>query len=261
MLVLVISGLSSAQSGRAGVTLDVLASLVLLTVVGVGIAMGGASVRRIRRETGQVDSIGELVQLQRWSEAAVQLELYLSSPTRTWGLRAQALAYLAAVLGRYQRHEDAITVLDHLLDSGMIEAGSAVALRLGRATAMLREDHLVDADRALSELRRGVNSEVGQASLALLELYRDVKTGHHADAVERFKKSHGLIRQWLGHRVADAWALVARSLDVLNQPQEAHRAFQNATLLCPPGELFRRYPEVARLQGRYEPAYAPDEAA
>ena len=41
-------------------------------------------------------------------------------------------------------------------------AAQAHGLRLARAMAMLREDHLFDADRAISELRRQV-SRAGRA--------------------------------------------------------------------------------------------------
>ena len=41
----------------------------------------------------------------------------------------------------------------------------------------------------------------------------------------------------------------------------AAKAFRNATLLAAPVELYRRYAEVRKLEGVYEPAYAPEEAA
>jgi hypothetical protein len=127
--------------------------------------------------------------------------------------------------------------------------------------AILREDRLVDADRAITELRRMTPAGVDSAGLWLLELYRDVKTGHAEEAIERFGKHLEVMRVQLGHRIADAWILVARALDMLSRTQEAERAFRAATLLAPPTEMFRRYPETEKLKGKYEPAYAPAEAA
>ena len=127
---------------------------------------------------------------------------------------------------------------------------------------MLREDHLFDADRALAELRRTVASAgVESAGLALVEIYRDVKTGHPDEAVQIFEQRLPVMRDQLGHRVADAYALAARAYDLLGREAEARDAYEKATLLAPPPELSRRYPEVQKLEGRYDPAIAPPEAA
>jgi tetratricopeptide (TPR) repeat protein len=173
-------------------------------------------------------------------------------------MRTQALIYLAAVLARYHRFGDAIQVYNHLLDNDLVDDATAHGLRLGRTMAMLREDHLFDADRAINELRRARGRE-DSAGLALVEIYRDVKTGHPAEAVEIFEAKLPALRDALGHRVADAWALAARAYDLLGRRTEAQDAFTKATLLAPPAELFRRYPEVAKLAATYTPAAAPHE--
>ena len=68
-----------------------------------------------------------------------------------------------------------------------------------------------------------------------------------------------VMRRQLGHRVADAWALVARAYDMLDRREEAQAAFNNATVLMPLPELARRYPEVAALMPKYPSAVAPAE--
>jgi hypothetical protein len=125
--------------------------------------------------------------------------------------------------------------------------------------AMLREDHLVDADRAISELRRGPAARES-AGLALVELYRDVKTGHPAEAVELFEARHPVLRDQLGIRVCDAYGLAARAYDLLGRDSEAARAWERATLLSPPAELARRYPELQPLIGKLSPAEMPASA-
>jgi len=165
------------------------------------------------------------------------------------------------VLNRYHRFADAVTVQEYLLDSGTVDLGTAYGLKLGRAMAILREDHLFDADRAISELRRMGPEDLDSAGLALVEIFRDVKTGHPAEAIELFERKLPALRDQLGHRVADAYALAARAYDLLNRPTDAQAAFEKATLLAPPAELYRRYPEVEKLKDRYRPAIAPPEAA
>lgn len=251
--------LAAALTGAGRQATEALLALVLAGVVTFIMIFTFVTVRNLRAEQQRVDAVAELVQLRRWQDAAVMLDQYLSTPSRTHHLRAQALTYLSAVLARYHRFDDAIAVQNHLAEQGVADGPAGVGLRLGRAMAMLREDHLFDADRAISELRRGPAAESGP--LALVEIYRDVKTGHPAEAIETFHARLPVLREQLGHRVADAWALVARAHDLLGQEPEARSAFAKATLLAPAVELYRRYPEVQKLAGRYEPSPAPKEAA
>lgn len=261
IIVILFSGVISAAGGGSGLLMEVASAMLIVGLMTGLMILSSAIVKRVRAEQQTVESVGEAVQMRRWTEAARQVDLLLSNPMRTQTARAQALVYLGAILSRYQRFEDAVAVYDYLLDSRMLDAGSNYGLRLGRAMAMLRLDHLVDADRAISELRRQTPSGVDSAGLALVELYRDVKTGHADDAIVRFQKFLPAIKAQLGHRTADAWGLLARAYDLLGRTEEAKAAFANATLLAPPVELYRRYPELLKLKDRYEPSYAPTEAA
>jgi hypothetical protein len=237
----------------------VLMSVLFFAAVGALSVFFTYTVRKLRAGEQQVQQIGELVQLRRWPEAAMALEIYLSQPAQTPQLRVQALAFLAPVLARLGRFEDSIAVQTHLIEDGRVDPSGVAALRLGRAMSMLHDDHLYDADRAISELRRSPAADSG--ALAMLEIYRDVKTGHPAEAVELFEQKLPILRDQLGHRSADAYALAARAYDLLGREAEARTAFRNATLLAPVVELFRRYPEVQKLAARYQPAPAPPEAA
>lgn len=262
LMVVVLSTLFGSGSPEARQMLEVVSAATMVGLMTALMVMTLVTVRRYRAEQQTVEAIGEMVQLRRWSEAAVALQVYLTRPARSLQLRTQALIFLGSILARYHRFEDAIRLYDHLLREELVDGATAYGLRLGRAMAMLREDHLVDADRAMSELRRmTAGSEVESGGLALLEIYRDVKTGHPAEAIEVFERKRDAIRDQLGHRSSDAWALVARAHDLLGQEAAAQEAFEKATLLAPPPELFRRYPEVQKMQDRYKPAYAPPEAA
>lgn len=259
LLVLLITAVIGNKTAISRVVVGAVWGFGLLVLVGGMLGFSLYTVQRFRRDQRRVEQIGELVQLRRWNEAAVAVAQYLSAPARTHSFRAQALVYLSSVLVRLQRFEDAIAVQSQLLDEGMLDEGSSATLKIGRAMAMLREDHLVDADRAISDLRRGPAG--GSAGVALVEIYRDVKTGHSAEAIETFEDTLPVLRDQLGHRVADAYVLAARAYDLLGRHEEAAGAFTNATLLAPTAELFRRYPEVEKLNGRYQPAPAPPEAA
>lgn len=232
-----------------------------LTIGMLGMAVRGFTrMRRIRAEQSAVQVVEEMIQLRRWPEAAMMLQSMLSRPAMSPFARAQALLYLAMVLARYHRFEESVSVHDYVLENIPLDDVTDHSVRLGRAMALLREDNLLDADRAIAELRRATRG-TESAGLALVEIYRDVKTGHPAEALEMFEKRLAILRRDLGHRVADVWALAARAYDLLNRTDDARTAFENATVLAPLGELTRRYPEIAALNGKYLPCPAPAEVA
>lgn len=230
---------------------------MLVVMIGMG-AFTSHLVRQQRMEQQALESVEELVQLRRWDEAAAMLDGMLSRPTRTNAARVQALVYLCSVLGRYHRFADVMTVQDYLLEHAQFDASATHSLKLMRTMAMLHEDHLFDADRAINELRREAPDSGG---LALVELYRDVKTGHAAEAIELFRSRLPALRGQLGTRLGDAYALVARAHDLLGQEAEAAAEYDRATLLANPDELFRRYPELAAMKDKYRAAEMPKEAA
>lgn len=257
-IALLTSTLASSQNPALQMYVRALGGFAMLGVV---IAMGlftNYTVRQTRKEQQRVEAIEELVQLRRWDQAAAMLDSMLSQPTRMAGARLQALIYLAGVLARYHRFADAIAIQNYLLDHAQFDPGTQHGIKLMRTMSMLHEDHLFDADRAISDLRREAPDSAG---LALIEIYRDVKTGHPEEAIELFNSRADALRSQLGDRISDAYALVARAHDLLDQNTQAAAAFEKATLLAPAEELFRRYPEVAALRDKYPPAVTPAEGA
>src|SRR5438105_3543434 len=256
VLMVLLSTYATSHSAEGAQLVNLLSSLGMLGLVAALTGLTFLAARRARAEQQQIEAIEELVQLRRWADAANLLNSMLSRPTRTLQARIQALVFLASVLARYHRFSDAIHIYEHLLDLGQLDAHTVHALRLGRAMSLLREDRLVDADRAIGELRRGTDG-IPSAGLALIEVYRDVKTGHPEEAIEIFSERLPVLRQQLGPRVADAYALVARAFDMAGRSEEAAQAYRNATCLADEEELHRRYPEIGPLRGRYGPMGRP----
>jgi hypothetical protein len=230
---------------------------MLMVMVGMG-AFTTYLVRQQRQEQQRLEAVEELVQLRRWDQAAATLDGLLSRPTRTNAARVQALVYLCSVLARYHRFADVMTVQQFLLEHANFDATATHSLKLMRTMAMLHEDHLFDADRAINELRREAPESAG---LALVEIYRDVKTGHAAEAIDLFRSRLPALRAQLGTRLGDAYALVARAHDLLGQEAEAAAEYERATLLAAAEELIRRYPELVAMKDKYRAAEAPKEAA
>ncbi|HUB25895.1 MAG TPA: hypothetical protein VL992_10740 [Tepidisphaeraceae bacterium] len=233
-------------------------TFVMVLVLGSVFLANSMQARALRTEHARLEAAEELVQLRRWPQAAMLLQSILSRPARSPQARLQALVCFASVLSRFHRFDDVSTITEHLLETTPLESAGVHALRLARATALLRQDRLFDADRAISELRR-MPDAAESGGLALLELYRDVKTGHAAEGLEIFAAKKELIRRQFGHRIADAYLLAASAYDRLQNTQAASDAYRTATLLAPAVELHRRYPETAGLAGKYAAEPAPAE--
>jgi len=259
-LALLLLGAFGAGSSSAPPLLQSIYILGMIALMGSFGVMSWINARAAQQEQRQMQSAEELIQLRRWDQAALLLRQILSQPARSMQSHVQMLLYLAAVLARYHRYADTATVYDHLLEMDYQDEQSVHALRAGRAMSLLHDERLYDADRAINELRRD-SSAANSAPLALIEIYRDVKTGHPQDAIDLFRQKLPLIRKQLGHRAADAYALAARAYDLLGQQAEAQSAYESATLLAPEAELHRRYSEVAALAGKYPAAQAPAEVA
>jgi hypothetical protein len=264
MLVLMASAYLAPAGVGAGKVVEVLFPLLALGLIVATLVSSMLTVRRHRAEARQLEAIEEFVQLRNWPGAAMALEGLLRGPRppRNPAVRVHGLIFLAVVLARHGRFTDAIRVHDFLLERVALDPGTDYGLRIGRAMAMLREDHLFDADRAINELRRLGQRAAGgtgdaAAGLTLVEMYRDVKTGHPGEAIELFENRQVTLRDRLGHRLADACALAARAYDALGRFDEARSAWHRATLLAPAIELTRRYPELVDTATKYEPAVAP----
>ena len=79
------------------------------------------------------------------------------------------------------------------------------------------------------------------------------------EAIDIFTEKKSLLRDQLGHRMGDAWALIAKAYDMVGHEDSARQAYRNATLLTPVAEISRKYAEVASLTGKYTAAIAPNE--
>jgi hypothetical protein len=220
--------------------------------------------RSLRDEGRQLDTIEDLLSLKRPGDALPRLVFLLSSPMRSAQGRLRALMLLAATMGRTQRYDEVLAIDEQLLVGEGLVGGAGTVVKLGRALAMLHADRLYDADRAINDLRRSIdrnpdhaNDTLAWAALRLIELYRDVKTGHDAEAVELFQSHRDRITLGLGHRAGEAHALVAIAHHRLGQADAARAAMASATTLQGVGDLVRTYPELRPLLSLYPPAPAP----
>jgi len=134
--------------------MQVVTGALMVAAAAAGVVGSVMAVRRVRAQQQIVDAIDEMMQLRRWEPAGMLLDRFLTAPVRSVRLWAMALVQLAGLLCRHHRFEDAIAVQDFIIENELLDDHGDYVVRVGRAMAMLREDHLVDADRAIGDIRR-----------------------------------------------------------------------------------------------------------
>jgi tetratricopeptide (TPR) repeat protein len=234
-------------------------------------------VRSLRTESNRLDQVEDLLAMKRYMEVGIELEQIMSGPMRIDQHRLRAMVLLATTLARCGRFEDALAIYNQLVEVERVAGPSGAMVKMGRAMAMLQTDHLYDADRAINDLRRlidrgGAGEELQQlepdapvippdalsiSALRLVELYRDVKTGHADEAIKLFESNLPLMTTGLGHRVGEAYALVAVAYDRLGNTDAARARFLDGTALQGVGDILNRYPEVRPLITKYAPTPVP----
>ncbi len=256
LLTTLVTAYFAPDDESGGAIINTVSFGIMFLAIGVMMLLSWRAARVFREEQNRLQTAQELIRLRRWPDALSVLQNLLSRPMRAQPLRIQGLMDLSAVLMRYHLFDEAVIIHDYVLQNVQMSVESRQGLRTAKAMAMLRQDHLTDADRALIELRRDTR-EGDSAGLSLVEMYRDIKTGHPQEAIDLFAARFQSIRDEMGNRVADAYLLLAKAFDSLGDTDKAAAAYQDATILLPPVELHRRYPETRDLNGKYAPASWP----
>src|SRR5438270_547913 len=110
VILILASATISGQSREMATVVHVFSAITMIGLILTLSIITLVMVRRARAEQLQLEVLEELVTLRRWPQAAMLLEGMLNQPTRTPAARVQALIYLGAVLARYHRFDDSITV-------------------------------------------------------------------------------------------------------------------------------------------------------
>lgn len=208
--------------------------------------------KRQQREKDGLRQVDEAVRLGNWDLAASAVRQLLGRPMMVPQARVQGLIYLGAVLVRQGQYLPAIKLYDHLLETVQFPPQIAMSLKCVRVYAMLREEHLSDAYQAIAHLKREAPGD--SAMLQLLEMYRLVKTGHNADALELFGQRRVQLAAQLGHRSCDGWALAAAAAVATGQEHAADEYARNAGIMGNVREIVERFPECRAVLGRVWPA-------
>jgi hypothetical protein len=272
-------GSTDASAGTLTVLRWVVSLLLILMLMTFASIWGGQIARRVRDEERQVDAAELALRLGQFDPAAIAVSKALSMPMLSPLNRVRALGVYVGLLSRFGRYEDVAHAVEAVLADG-VPVSMVAPLRAARVYAMLRDDRLVDADRALTELRRmsagswagdqhgdDAMDDAGETlgarakALAMLaEAYREVRTGHADDLLARHAQRRPVVVSHLASRVADLDAMVAWAALRMGDESRAEGLWKLATTLTPGEELVRRYPELSDVARRFWSAPIPPEA-
>ncbi len=126
----------------------------------------------------------------------------------------------------------------------------------------LPAEALLDADDAPSAKPVSpATADLEPAALLFAELYRDVQTNHHDEAIELFETHRDSFRKQLGLRFGDVLAMAALASERLGRTDDARTFWHDATALGEAAELLRRFPELSHVEQLYETTHQPTTGA
>ncbi|MFN4243852.1 MAG: hypothetical protein ACK4PI_11525 [Tepidisphaerales bacterium] len=216
----------------------------------------------LKREERELRWAMEAELYRRFGTVAAIINKLLSSPMLSPMHRAIALRmYIGGLVDR-RRYAEALDAAERLLAEGVPEE-LVPELQAIRVEALLREDRLLDADRALAELRQDPAKlgDVTRGLTAVLSMVRDVMTGHPDEALETYARHRTGVMLELGSMVSRADAAAAAAAHQRGLPELAAACWRRATCLESPAELVRELPCLSDVARTYPAAEVPPEFA
>lgn len=232
----------------AGRTLAYVLPQCLLVAIVAVIAWDGRRRRLIGR---RLQEAMEAVLLQDWATARQVVCELLRCPIRQPTIRTQSLLALAAVAETDQHYDSAQRICEYILQTGIGSPLQQHTAEVALGAALLRTGQTTDAVALIDRLAVLDLPGPLKAQVELLALFREVTMGHADDSVRRADERKELFRTHLGTRAGYGYALMAAAFDRMQQSEPALRFWHDATLLIPPQELLKRFPEMKSVADRY----------
>ncbi len=209
------------------------------------------AVRRQRQLSRLMLEGMEAVQLKEWEKARQKLTELLRHPLRHERARAEALLALSQVAEADDNYEAAQFVYESMINEDVGDSLQLHNAKVGLAASMLRTGQTTDAVQQVDKLARKDVPEPLEAQVELLSLFREVYMGQTRDSVEQAEHRRQLFRKYLSTRAGYGYALQAAAFHRENQPDQARRYWQDATLLVRPNELLKRFEELSDVAASY----------
>ncbi|MFW6146237.1 MAG: tetratricopeptide repeat protein [Planctomycetota bacterium] len=207
-------------------------------------------VRRIQRLYGR--ALTEM-QLRQWPAALATLDQLMRRPIDAADVRSAALLWTAELATRAGEHDAAVAALDEVLAIDANEHHRQSA-QTEKALALLRAGRLAEAAELLDAFRTIVFHEPMASVAEVGHLYHLVRTRAFEDAAARADDLGRRARKVFQRQAGYVFGLIALALEQVGQGERAQAYYDCATRLMSPGELGRRFAELAPLAQRLTPA-------
>ncbi len=235
-----------------------LAAVLPWLALGGILIQGAARVRTARALEREVNGLGEQAMLRRYRAALRRAWLVLPKLVHHPSLHGRTVAALAQSLDDLGAYESAIAAYDHLLEGMPPHGPPTMHLKISRAIASLRADHLADGDEALRKVRSAIDPYLGSpigAAFRMAQLIQDVRTHHYADALDFEPTLLDDLRPLgveagFGHALMALCCQAAQAASPRDAKQQQVRAQQwwaRARTLLPQGTLLEEFPELRPL--------------
>ncbi len=212
----------------------------------------------LRAVQSQVQRAGELTMLRHHGKALA--EAWRAVPSlRQWPqFHAQTAMLIGANLLALRCYDAGIAACDYLLKLMPPDHPAGQVLALQRASALLHEERLADADDAMRKAAQQELNPLTAAMLAYAQTYQQVKT-HQADQLVGQPEALPQRVRALGYDAGYAYGLVAAAMHERDDHDQAQRWWKLATLLLPASAIMNALPET-RVLAALAPAQTLAEA-
>jgi len=234
---------------QTGVPLWVWPHVVLLFVLAVILR----NALRQQRQAKLMLAAFESLQLQEWEQARQHLTQLLAKPVRHAPARTEALLGLGSLAEIGHSYDVAQRVYESILNEAVANPVQLLMTRMALAATLLRTGQTTDAVELVDRLGRTSLPDSLRAHVELVSLFREVVMGQAADGLDKADYRRGLFREHLGTRAAYGYGLLASAYDHANQPSQAQKYWEDATLLIRANTLVERFRELAPVAARYVP--------
>jgi len=234
---------------QTGVPLWVWPHVVLLFVLAVILR----NALRQQRQAKLMLAAFESLHLQEWEQARQHLTQLLAKPVRHAPARMEALLVLGSLAEIGHSYDVAQRVYESILNEAVANPVQLLMTRMALAATLLRTGQTTDAVELVDRLGRTSLPDSLRAHVELVSLFREVVMGQAADGLDKADYRRGLFREHLGTRAAYGYGLLASAYDHANQPSQAQKYWEDATLLIRANTLVERFRELAPVAARYVP--------
>lgn len=214
-------------------------------------------IRRQRAASSQLAAGLTALQLRDYPRAQQLLIASMSRPVYNPVQRTGGLLALAMVAEHQRCYEPALRLYESVLSSPRCQWSQYHLAAVAKALSLLRLDRLTDAVDYIAQLEKTSLPPPSRAMLSMVQLYRQIRTGQSAVALENYDQIAAQARDHLGTGAAPIYGLLALAHDRQSDQAGARLWWLRATMLLRGAELVHYFEELQPLTQKWPDMQVP----